>query len=75
MNHRIASYPEIFQVYLFNFCTVWDHLQKSTYEGAWAETVYIVTLSEILEFCKRKDIIMRLRDFVRNLKRFQSRSV
>ena len=35
----------------------------------------IVTLSEILEFCKRKDIIMRLRDFVRNLKRFQSRSV
>ena len=75
MNHRIVSYPEVFQVYLFNFCTGWDHLQKSTYEGAWAETVYIVTLSEILEFCKRKDIIMRLRDFVRNLKRFQSRSV
>ena len=49
MNHRIASYPEVFQVYLFNFCTVWDHLQKSTYEGAWAETVYIVTLRMTVE--------------------------
>ena len=62
-------------MYLFNFCTLWDHLQKSIYEGAWAETVYIVTLSEILKCCKRKDIIMRLRDFVRNLKRFKSRLV
>lgn len=48
-NEMIAEYPEVFEAYLFSSKTVKEHLEKSSKDGTWAETIDIFSCATVLQ--------------------------
>lgn len=49
VNQTIASHPEVFQPYVFGPDNIQQHLQKSTCDRAWAETVDMVACASLFQ--------------------------
>ena len=48
-NDMIAAFPKVFEAYQFSSKTVKEHLQKSSKDGTWAETIDIFGCATVLQ--------------------------
>ena len=48
-NEMIAAFPKVFEAYQFSSKTVEEHLQKSSKDGTWAETIDIFGCATVLQ--------------------------